>query len=185
MGHWHSFDSHTHGLGGHRHGMIHRHEFSHYHQMNISLLVPSQTLNLPEHRHSVNIPAHAHDVTLPEHLHGIEYGIYSGPMTSAYTVEVDGKEVPAAPLKMASSILHRIFPRTQTAESAGEHSTALPCARSPRTETRRDWHIFARAGARRFLYPARRAGSIEEEKMDGWKIRRAVDLQEDSPPVNG
>lgn len=96
MGHWHSFDSHTHGLGGHRHGMIHRHEFSHYHQMNISLLVPSQTLNLPEHRHSVNIPAHAHDVTLPEHLHGIEYGIYSGPMTSAYTVEVDGKEVPGS-----------------------------------------------------------------------------------------
>ena len=36
-------------LGGHRHGMIHRHEFSHYHEMNISLLVPSQTLNLPEH----------------------------------------------------------------------------------------------------------------------------------------
>ena len=96
MGHWHSFDSHTHGLGGHRHGMIHRHEFSHYHEMNISLLVPSQTLNLPEHRHSVNIPAHAHDVTLPEHLHGIEYGIYSGPMTSAYTVEVDGKEVPGS-----------------------------------------------------------------------------------------
>ena len=96
MGHWHSFDSHTHGLGGHRHGMIHRHEFSHYHEMNISLLVPSQTLNLPEHRHSVNIPAHAHDVTLPEHLHGIEYGIYSGPMTSAYTVEVDGKEVPVS-----------------------------------------------------------------------------------------
>lgn len=96
MGHWHSFDSHTHGLGGHRHGMIHRHEFSHYHQMNISLLVPSQTLNLPEHRHSVNIPAHAHDVTLPEHLHGIEYGIYSGPMTSAYTVEVDRKEVPGS-----------------------------------------------------------------------------------------
>ena len=76
--------------------MIHRHEFSHYHEMNISLLVPSQTLNLPEHRHSVNIPAHAHDVTLPEHLHGIEYGIYSGPMTSAYTVEVDGKEVPGS-----------------------------------------------------------------------------------------
>ena len=94
MGHWHSFDSHTHGLGGHRHGMIHRHEFSHYHQMNISLLVPSQTLNLPEHRHSVNIPAHTHEVNVPEHVHGIEYGMYSGPTAEEYIVEVDGKELP-------------------------------------------------------------------------------------------
>lgn len=94
MGHWHSFDSHTHGLGGHRHGMIHRHEFSHYHQMNISLLVPSQTLNLPEHRHSVNIPAHTHEVNVPEHVHGIEYGMYSGPTAEEYIVEVDGKKLP-------------------------------------------------------------------------------------------
>lgn len=94
MSHWHSVDGHTHGLGGHRHGMIHRHEFSHYHQMNISLLVPSQTLNLPEHRHSVNIPAHAHEVNVPEHVHGIEYGMYSGPTAEEYIVEVDGKELP-------------------------------------------------------------------------------------------
>ena len=72
MTHWHAIDPHTHSLGNHTHDMTHRHEFQHYHQMNISLLVPSQTLNLPEHRHSVNIPAHTHEVNVPEHVHGIE-----------------------------------------------------------------------------------------------------------------
>lgn len=94
MTHWHAIDPHTHSLGNHTHDMTHRHEFQHYHQMNISLLVPSQTLNLPEHRHSVNIPAHTHEVNVPEHVHGIEYGMYSGPTAEEYVVEVDGKELP-------------------------------------------------------------------------------------------
>ena len=94
MTHWHAIDPHTHSLGNHTHDMTHRHEFQHYHQMNISLLVPSQTLNLPEHRHSVNIPAHTHEVNVPEHVHGIEYGMYSGPTAEEYIVEVDGKELP-------------------------------------------------------------------------------------------
>ena len=94
MTHWHAIDPHTHSLGNHTHDMTHRHEFQHYHQMNISLLVPSQTLNLPEHRHSVNIPAHTHEVNVPEHVHGIEYGMYSGPTAEEYIVEVDEKELP-------------------------------------------------------------------------------------------
>ena len=114
MGHWHSFDSHTHGLGGHSHAMTHwhtidphthslgnhthdmthRHEFQHYHQMNISLMVPSQVLYLDAHRHTVSIPAHTHEVNVPEHVHGIEYGMYSGPTAEEYVVEVDGKELP-------------------------------------------------------------------------------------------
>lgn len=78
MTHWHTIDPHTHSLGNHTHDMTHRHEFQHYHQMNISLMVPSQVLYLDAHRHTVSIPAHTHEVNVPEHVHGIEYGMYSG-----------------------------------------------------------------------------------------------------------
>lgn len=99
MSHWHVLDGHSHTLGGHAHGMIHRHEFQHSHQVNVAVTIPGQTMNIAPHRHEVEIPEHIHQLTIKEHEHEIVYGIYKGPKTDHYIVRIDGKQVPESIFK--------------------------------------------------------------------------------------
>ena len=94
MGHWHSFDSHTHSIGSHKHDMTHRHDFSHYHMVNVAVTVPAVSVDIPNHTHKVNIPAHSHSFTLQSHTHEIRYGIYEGEIASGVTIKVDGTAIP-------------------------------------------------------------------------------------------
>ena len=101
MGHWHSFDSHTHSIGSHKHDMTHRHDFSHYHMVNVAVTVPAVSVDIPNHTHKVNIPAHSHSFTLQSHTHEIRYGIYEGEIASGVTIKVDGTAIP--PEKVSGS----------------------------------------------------------------------------------
>lgn len=96
MGHWHLLDGHSHTLGNHTHGMIHRHEFAHYHQVNVAVTIPGQTLTIDAHSHDVEIPDHSHQLTLEDHEHDIVYGIYKGPTADAFVVKIDGAEIPSS-----------------------------------------------------------------------------------------
>lgn len=107
-----SSGSHSHATNGHDHSIQgtrtstssprtkdaggHTHTFAHYHQGAAQITIPSFKITLPAHTHEVDIPTHTHTVTMPEHEHDIQYGIYTGPLSGEYTVEVDGKEVPQA-----------------------------------------------------------------------------------------
>ena len=90
MSHYHGLETHTHTLGNHRHAMDHHHDIGHSHT------VPSTTINIENHQHSIDIPAHSHSFTIPSHTHGIVYGIYEGGVASGVTIKVDGTDVPAS-----------------------------------------------------------------------------------------
>ena len=107
--------------GAHTHGMAHVHEFDHIHRVVVDITIPSFTLNVPAHTHSVSlgnhthsitledhahdvtigdhshdvtIGDHTHDVTLQAHTHEIVYGIYEGGTARNVTIKVDGVAVP-------------------------------------------------------------------------------------------
>ena len=107
--------------GAHTHGMAHVHEFDHIHRVVVDITIPSFTLNVPAHTHSitlgnhthsitledhthdvtigdhshdVTIGDHTHDVTLQAHMHEIVYGIYEGGTAQNVTIKVDGVAVP-------------------------------------------------------------------------------------------
>lgn len=83
--------------GKHTHEIeSHTHRFSHWHLVTASITIPATTITVPNHTHSVTLPEHSHTLELEAHEHGIVYGIYKGPRAAAFTVEVDGAEVPAA-----------------------------------------------------------------------------------------
>ena len=81
--------------GSHTHGMNHRHDFVHVHDVSFLITIPEIEVNIPSHRHTVNIPAHTHGVTIGDHTHPIQYGIYTGSSASGYTLKVDGTAVPS------------------------------------------------------------------------------------------
>ena len=58
--------------------------------------MPSTTLTIESHSHSVEIPSHSHQLTLEEHEHDIVYGIYKGPAADAFVVKIGGAEIPAS-----------------------------------------------------------------------------------------
>ncbi|MDD3212215.1 MAG: phage tail protein [Eubacteriales bacterium] len=76
-----NYTGYAEGAASHRHWRYHRHGVS------VSITIPSFTLSVPGHSHSVNIPAHTHPIT---------YGIYEGNQASGYTLAVDGQTVPAS-----------------------------------------------------------------------------------------
>jgi len=90
MSHYHGLESHTHTLGNHRHAMDHHHDIGHTHT------VPSTTITIDSHSHSVEIPSHSHQLTLEEHEHDIVYGIYKGPTAEAFVVKIDGAAIPSS-----------------------------------------------------------------------------------------
>jgi len=104
-GHPHSHDvnlpnhnhgmAHTHNIQAHQHSLnirAHRHSITiSSHQHTVSIPAHNHSVTIPSHQHTVSIPAHNHNVTIPAHVHEIEYGIYSGPRASNFTVIVDGK----------------------------------------------------------------------------------------------
>lgn len=82
--------------GIHAHSFAHVHDMPHMHSMEHEHTVPSQAIRIEAHTHRVSIPEHTHTLTLEAHEHQIVYGIFRGPRAAAFTVEVDGKEVPAS-----------------------------------------------------------------------------------------
>jgi hypothetical protein len=66
----------------------------HDHNVFVSMTLPSISMDVPSHSHSVTVPAHSHDVTLPSHEHPIDYGIYEGPTVQKVSIHVDGTMVP-------------------------------------------------------------------------------------------
>lgn len=82
--------------GSHSHGFAHVHDMPHVHSMEHEHTVPSQAIQIEAHTHRVSIPEHTHTLTLEAHEHQIVYGIFRGPKAGAFTVEVDGKQVPAS-----------------------------------------------------------------------------------------
>ena len=76
-GHTHTMGNHTHGMShthsvsSHTHDMTHTHNFSHMHNVAVSITIPGITINIPSHNHSVSISAHSHDVTIDDHSHDV------------------------------------------------------------------------------------------------------------------
>lgn len=65
---------------GHKHNIIHSHEIYAY------IEIPSS---------SILVPGHTHTVQTPSHSHGISYGIYEGGTAETVIIKVDGTEIPA------------------------------------------------------------------------------------------
>ncbi len=86
---------HTHTIDSHSHSMGHYHNFSHMHNVVVSMTIPSFTLNVPAHSHNVNLPVHSHGLTLDSHTHDDVPGIYDHGTVDVITVAVDGNAVPA------------------------------------------------------------------------------------------
>lgn len=93
----------TDSQGSHAHTVpLHYHTMDHHHL--VSLVIPPQTITIPNHghnvkipshSHTVSIPAHSHSVTIPSHTHDMVYGIYEGSSAQTITIVVDGTTVPA------------------------------------------------------------------------------------------
>lgn len=110
--HTHDLGSHTHTIGAHAHSMshthgipTHTHGMNHYHMVNTLITIPSLTIIIESHTHSVSIPSHTHSVTINEHTHSVTltphehdlvYGIFEGGIASAVTMKVDGTDVPTS-----------------------------------------------------------------------------------------
>ena len=61
----------TNNAGEHSHDMYHYHNFSHSHNVVAVITIPSSTIRIPSHTHSVTIPGHTHEVTIPTHSHTV------------------------------------------------------------------------------------------------------------------
>ena len=81
MGHVHGLNAHTHEIAQHTH------LFGHYHNVVVTMTIPSFTLN---------VNAHSHDVIFPAHRHDQEHGVFEGSAASGVTLKVDGTAVPAS-----------------------------------------------------------------------------------------
>ena len=102
-----SATSTTGSAAGHTHGMNHKHDFIHVHNVSFLVTIPPIKVDIPahshvfetsSHTHSVSIPAHTHDLTLADHTHEMVYGIYEGDTASSVTLRVDGSVVPVSEL---------------------------------------------------------------------------------------
>ncbi len=83
--HYHTYAgllSHRHGLGGHKHAMVHQHSFS--------VSAHTHTVTIPAHAHSVTVPSHSHSVNIPNHSHNIEQGIFTQGSPSGATLRIGG-----------------------------------------------------------------------------------------------
>lgn len=102
-----SATSTTGSAAGHTHGMNHKHDFIHVHNVSFLVTIPPINVDIPahshvfetsSHTHNVSIPAHTHDLTLADHTHEMVYGIYEGDTASSVTLRVDGSVVPVSEL---------------------------------------------------------------------------------------
>ena len=102
-----SATSTTGSAAGHTHGMNHKHDFIHVHNVSFLVTIPPIKVDIPahshvfetsSHTHNVSIPAHTHDLTLADHTHEMVYGIYEGDTASSVTLRVDGSVVPVSEL---------------------------------------------------------------------------------------
>ena len=102
-----SATSTTGSAAGHTHGMNHKHDFIHVHNVSFLVTIPPIKVDIPahshvfetsSHTHNVSIPAHTHDLTLADHTHEMVYGIYEGDTASSVTLRVDGNVVPVSEL---------------------------------------------------------------------------------------
>ena len=83
-----SLSAHNTGTGdaadGHTHNMVHSHDVYAY------VEIPSS---------SILVPGHTHTVQIKSHSHGISYGIYEGGKAENVTIKVDDTEIPAEELE--------------------------------------------------------------------------------------
>lgn len=95
LNHAHSYASmpkHRHGLGSHKHAMVHQHGFTvGKHTHTVSIPAHSHNFQIPSHTHSFNIPSHTHTISLPDHTHDITQGIFEFGYPTRADIYVNGK----------------------------------------------------------------------------------------------
>ena len=84
---------HRHTLLGHTHtGASHQHNMTHNHNAVFAYEIPSLSIDIPAHTHTVSIPSHSHKIEVSSHTHDVDVGDHTHTVSvgsHSHYVEVD------------------------------------------------------------------------------------------------